>query len=289
MIHLLCTYLSHVSIRPFFVAKLCSHHCCFFSAKIGMNSFICPFCVNERKFVTFVKFFRHITVFHQNESRFKIVCDLKQTCGALYRTFSAYKSHIYRCHQDELNSIGQPAPMINLPIDDEQYQQITENNDSNSLQFGCDEEVSRSDDECAGLDEDLDENWYELQEILKRGDEEGDSEVPIDSIIKSYVLFILQLREECFLPKSTMNTITNYIITLIERFQILVRKNAQISSSSSYSLNSTSTESIGQTISVGLIEEQFRDVCQRIQAITKNEYRFANFVEICLAMRHRLK
>lgn len=239
-----------------------------------MNSFACPLCTNERKFITFAQYLRHITLFHQNEPKFRIVCDLTQACGTMYRTFSAYKSHVYRCHQDVLNANRHQPANIYLQADDEQHQQAAEEIYSNSLQSDSDEEGNGASGghDCADFQEEMDVEWHRFEEIFKT---DGDDDVPSNSIMKSYVLFILQLREEFFLPKSTMNTITSFISSLIERLGVLLRRNARVSSLNTCSSGSASSESSEQLISLRFVEEQFRDIIQGIQAVTKNEYRFA--------------
>jgi len=69
-----------------------------------MSTFACPLCFTDREFSNFSIYFRHITSFHQNESGFEISCNLNSTCGVSYRTFSAYKSHVYRHHSSELTT-----------------------------------------------------------------------------------------------------------------------------------------------------------------------------------------
>jgi hypothetical protein len=69
-----------------------------------MSTFTCPLCFTDREFSSFSVYFRHITLFHQNESGFEISCNLNSTCGVSYRTFSAYKSHVYRYHYSELTT-----------------------------------------------------------------------------------------------------------------------------------------------------------------------------------------
>ena len=80
-----------------------------------MSSFVCPFCLTNRDFVSFAKMFQHITLYHQNEPNFKTTCDLSNTCGVLYRTYSAYKSHIYRKHSSELHSQEKLTSNLNVP------------------------------------------------------------------------------------------------------------------------------------------------------------------------------
>ena len=67
--------------------------------------FICPFCYTTLDIATFSKFFRHITIYHQNEPRFQLTCNLNKNCGIVYRTYSGYKSHVYRCHTSLLYSL----------------------------------------------------------------------------------------------------------------------------------------------------------------------------------------
>ncbi|CAF1528156.1 unnamed protein product, partial [Adineta ricciae] len=86
-----------------------------------MASFTCPLCSPYRDFNTLTKIFKHITLYHQNDPNFGIVCDLRNTCGVLYRSYSAYKSHIYRQHLDELQSVEMSDSRINaIPVDNRQ-------------------------------------------------------------------------------------------------------------------------------------------------------------------------
>ena len=69
-----------------------------------MTSFTCSLCLASRNFASLAQMFRHITMYHQNEANFNITCNLDSKCGVLYRTYSAYKAHIYRKHSFELYS-----------------------------------------------------------------------------------------------------------------------------------------------------------------------------------------
>ena len=162
MIHPPRTQRSHFFIRSFLVANRFSHHSRLFSVKTSVNSFACPLCTNERKFLTFAQYFRHITLFHQNEPKFRIVYDLAQTCGTMYRTFSAYKSHVYRCHQDELNAIRHQPANIHLQADDEQHRQAAEEIYFTSLQSDSDEETNGAsgDHDRADFQEEMDAEWH---------------------------------------------------------------------------------------------------------------------------------
>ena len=232
-----------------------------------MNFFACSLCYGQREFNSFSKYFRHITVFHQNDSKFTITCNLSQTCGALYRTFSGYKSHIYRYHKDVLHSTYQQSSNIHSHIHDIQQDEIEQNIEPN-----C---TTDSNDDSFDSEEENDLNFNMVDVILQENNHRDDeNEITMNTIIKSFVLFVLQLREDFLLPKTTMNTITTYIITLIESLQILLRRKAGLSSMNGSSLNSTTSIVCDEMISLKTIEEIVSDVCRQLQCITKSEYRF---------------
>ncbi|CAF0986734.1 unnamed protein product [Rotaria sordida] len=105
-----------------------------------MSSFICPLCLTNQDFVSLAKMFPHVTLYHQNESDFEITCDLHGTCGALYRTYAAYKSHIYRqplfgFHLPEKTTTTTTTSMLFL---------ITNSDDNNASDFANDDPESLS-------------------------------------------------------------------------------------------------------------------------------------------------
>jgi hypothetical protein len=239
-----------------------------------MNSFTCPLCHSQRAFETFANFFRHVTTYHQSDPDFRIVCSLGPTCGALYRTFSAYKSHVYRHHQSQLHPIRPNAR--DIPSYDNDARQ-TETDDviaSHSTDDLLDRDSDISDTaECERVDEN-DSEWDQMADHLKlHGNQDGDKRT-LRGFLKSFVLFILQLREDFFLPKHTMNTITNYIISLIERLQALLVTSAVECPLRDLSSTSTTRHTCGKMIAVEAVEGTTRDVCQQMQLITKNEYQF---------------
>lgn len=236
-----------------------------------MNLFTCSLCYSQREFNSFSKYFRHITVFHQNDSKFTITCNLSQTCGALYRTFSAYKSHIYRYHQHELHSTCQQPINIHSHSDHIQQDEIEQNCTIDS----DDPDSDLSNDDSFDCQEQDDFNFDLADVLLQTNNHQNDeNEITLNSIIKSFVLFVLQLREDFLLPKTTMNTITNYIITLIESLQILLQRNANLSSVNGSSSASATPVAFSEMISLKAIEETVNDVCRQLQCITKSEYRF---------------
>lgn len=230
-----------------------------------MDSFVCPLCLNERDFPTFSKFFRHITVYHQTDSRFRIVCDLSPTCGTLYRTFSAYKAHVYRHHQSALRPVRQNTNVNQANNNDQELEQTKHSIDEDSdesidVEFEYQRESDSEDEKMAAA-------W-------EHRSKQHNSENPMRSVIESFVLFVLQLREEFFLPKSTMNAITDYIIMLIESIQTLLKRQAGNHSSNDSLPHTTTAETSRRVIALELVDSVMGDVCQQLQRISKNEYQF---------------
>ena len=55
----------------------------------------------------------------------------------------------------------------------------------------------------------------------------GSEEEPLElmkNIKKSFILFVLQLREEFLLPKNITNIISDYIVTLMQNIEIIFEK-----------------------------------------------------------------
>jgi hypothetical protein len=96
------------------------------------------------------------------------------------------------------------------------------------------------------------------------------------SVIQSFVFFVLQLREEFFLPKHTMNAISNYIITLIESLQALLQRQANDGAPNDLPLHSTTHKACRKVIALEVVDSVIGDVCQQLQRITKNEYQFVH-------------
>ena len=117
-----------------------------------MSSFVSPLYSTNRDFDNLTKMFKHVTLYPQNDPNFRIACDLQDTCGILYRSYSGYKSHIYRKHLDELHSTNIPKNKLNvIPADSQQEVQT-------HLDVGH-----------AAINHDLDDD---LESISSNGDEE---------------------------------------------------------------------------------------------------------------------
>lgn len=207
-----------------------------------MSSFTCSLCLTHRDFVSLAQIFRHITMYHRNELNFKITCDLDSKCGVLYRTYSAYKSHIYRKHLLELYS-SRGNSNLNVMVDVAQQE---ENRDS-SVEF--DETNDDNNCESAFDNEDLDQMLsnigYEtrLYDTVASFNSADIDEEPLElmkNIKKSFILFVLQLREQFLLPKNIMNIISDYIITLMQNIEIILEKKARNCCANSHASISTS-------------------------------------------------
>jgi hypothetical protein len=244
------------------------------SKSLEMSSFTCPFCANERAFDDFPDLFRHITTFHQHDSQFRLVCNLKQTCGTLYRTFSAYKSHVYRRHQFELQSTSQKSIDGQLEMDLQRAQNTDEATGLISLDSCSDDGSEVSDNQSIDMNDVNDSDYDQAFETIKE-----ESEMTMANLKKSFVVFIMQLREEFHLPKNTMNTITSYIVTLIESLLVLIRRDAPTIHHYDASLPpATSRLGPDVMISVRSIEDIVDHLCQHFRSITKSEYRF---LQVC--------
>ncbi len=241
-----------------------------------MSSFSCPFCLTNRGFVSFAKMFQHITLYHQNEPNFKITCDLRNTCGVLYRTYSAYKSHIYRQHSAELH-LKEKHNNNFIVVDNQQQENINldvgfginNNDDNDALDFANDdlESILSNDDYGA--------TFYNPSSSFDSIDNEENTSELLVNMKRSYISFILQLREEFLLPKSVTNIISTYILTLIHYIQVLLEKiSFHYSADSCSSATSSFRKQNQKLIEFDQLTQTLKDICDAIEAIAKNDYQF---------------
>ncbi|CAF1481600.1 unnamed protein product [Adineta steineri] len=218
--------------------------------------------------------FRHITLYHQNESKFEMTCDLHSTCGVLYRTYSAYKSHIYRKHLTELHSIEEISNTFS--INDQQKEDTNFINETDSFNTYHNNSLGS----VTGIPEAMLSNDYSYNNTsdfdINLSNEESIGS--IKDIKKSYVLFILQLREEFLLPKNVTNVIATYITTLIDHIKILSEKKTfNIPVESHLSTSSMSQQHTTKAINFNHLLDLFVDIRGAIECITKNEYQFMKY------------
>ena len=185
---------------------------------LGMSSFICAFCVTNRDFTSFCKLFNHITVYHQHEPNFRITCDLNQSCCVLYRTYAAYKSHVYRRHLAELKSKEKCAKMDIIVTDNGQ-----ESNGNENVKIGMSNDDINSDSDSLAFDDGLETDFIYPSVSLNLSDNDKNYSEILTTLKKGYMSFVLQLREEYLLPKTVMNIISTSIATLIQQVQLLLK------------------------------------------------------------------
>lgn len=255
-----------------------------------MSLFVCPLCYANMEFTTFSKFFRHITLYHQNEPGFRMTCNLNATCGVCYRTYSAYKSHIYRRHSSQLYSSEPTFHNINTSC--------TNNNEQedDNLPVYSNVLYDDEDNELFYLDNDvpLDTLAYENKEepttttaSCSSSTNQQNSSVSILDIKRSYTSFIMQLREEFFLPKNTTDVICCYIITLMNNLEVLLEGQAYDIDSSGDNLCSKTLKEKPTTkaIELNILKDVIKNICHQIHCITKNEYQFMKscqeFFDLC--------
>ena len=165
-----------------------------------MSSFVCPVCYTILEFTTFSKFFRHITLYHQNEPEFRMTCNLNATCGVSYRTYSAYKSHIYRRHVSQLYLSEPSFHNISISCTNNNEQDVDLPVDSNFIYDDYNNVLFYIDNDIL-----LDLSTYENKKesarttasLLSTRVQENPS-VSILDIKRSYTSFIMQLGEEFF-------------------------------------------------------------------------------------------
>ncbi|CAF1256289.1 unnamed protein product [Adineta ricciae] len=147
--------------------------------------------------------FQHITLYHQNEPNFSTTCNLHNSCGALCRTYSAYKAHDYRKSMSELQLKNKSNDNLNISRNDNEHQENinTSNVNSEAISDGDETFDSIYDNFHANLiDGDFETNTYNPASFFtSTNTNESVSELLL--IMKQlYLLFILELREEYLLP-----------------------------------------------------------------------------------------
>lgn len=254
-----------------------------------MSSFLCPLCQNSREFITFGKFFHHITLFHQNEHHFHITCDLNLSCGVSYRTYAAYKAHVYRHHGNELHLSEQKQ--LNLPsINNNEYSSTNSNVDMTFLNNHLTTNANNEDDNDLSMNiSEADSNYNnqetthtDVQNFLRPCLSEESNVISLTNIQKSFTYFMMQLREEFSLPKIAINSISNYIVTLINNLQSLLEQQS-VPSDPNNTTNTLSSNTIfdvnKNVIELQVVRKIMNDVCHTIESVTNNEYQFLKCCE----------
>ncbi|CAF3747029.1 unnamed protein product [Rotaria sp. Silwood1] len=253
-----------------------------------MSSFVCPLCQNSREFTTFGKFFHHITIFHQNEHNFHITCELNSSCGVCYRTYAAYKGHVYRHHANELH-MSEEKNVYLLSTNNNQHLNMDSNIDLNSMNHNLIINANDNDDndllidssEACALNNNQQTTSTDPQNLLKLPFNEESNLTFLSEIQKSFTYFMLQLREEFCLPKTTIKSISNYIVTLINNIESILEQQAiGFDASNTTKISSKTTSEVNKDfIELRIVRRTMKEVCHAVEAVTHNEYQFLKYCE----------
>jgi hypothetical protein len=94
-------------------------------------------------------------------------------------------------------------------------------------------------------------------------------------IKRSYIMFLLKLREQYLLPQGVTNIISTYIITLIHHLELLLEKKAFLPSTDIYSTSTSSLPKQNQKIiEIYQLHETLNDLSNIIESISKNNCQF---------------
>ncbi|CAF4843133.1 unnamed protein product [Rotaria socialis] len=177
----------------------------------------CKFCTINRSFNKFFDYFRHITLYHANERNFQLTCDISSCCGVVYKTFTSYKMHIHRHHRSLLNPSFQQQEnngIVQLPI----QQPDTTHIYPTTIDY-TDENVIYSD-----IDHDILGNQSNMSSTQVSYD---DNKVDIIAVQQLYSRFLLEMREQHILPQLVIQSITTYIVNLLDIAVELIEEQAK--------------------------------------------------------------
>ena len=216
-----------------------------------------------------------------------MTCNLNFSCGDSYRTYAAYKSHICRHHFDQLHLPAGQTDALDLSSIDNipQLDMAIEDNDAD-LSPNDDMNKNATDDD----DDDEVENYIDPINLFKSTSDQKDNIITILDIQKSFALFILQLREEFLLPKSTINSISSYIVTLVNHLQSMLEQKV-VSNGADILTNTCSSQSVNElsqtSVDIKNIKNTINEVCYAVEAVTRNEYQFMKFCEQARKIKHK--
>ena len=196
----------------------------------------------------------------------------------MYKTYSAYKAHVYRQHRSELQSKNKP------------------NNDPNITRIPCQQQenmnnlfveletINTDDDTSDTMNDDfepvlIDDDWKTDFCNVTSSFDAINSEQSISDLLvnmkRSYLLFLLELREEYLLPQGVTNIISTYIATLIHHLQVLLEKRAFFPPTDIHSSLTSSLQQQNQKIiEIFQVHKILNDCSNIIESISKNNYQF---------------
>lgn len=235
-----------------------------------MKRFVCSLCHTSRIFSSFSKLFRHIGFFHKNDPSFRFTCNLNASCGSLYKTYAAYKAHVYRHHSNSLqNSI---VDRINQQLF---HQQLFH---QNSFHDSIDRDSSSSmdDDEMNHEDDLFSDHSTTFDE------EKSKTDISLADIQHVYVRLLVQLREEFLLPQKIISIISSHIISLLKQLHRLIQQKSITLSEISTTLR------IGgdSVVDLEVLATAIHDVSSTIEKATRSEYEFIKICKLFLNYQH---
>ncbi|CAF4075472.1 unnamed protein product [Rotaria magnacalcarata] len=219
-----------------------------------------------------------------------MICDLHKSCGISYTTYAAYKSHVHRCHSSLLHSTNEEN-FYSLTANNTQQLNMDPNADVNIMNDNVTINTINEDDEddfssdsieadTCNDDQQQQATNTDSQNLFKSSCNEESNISFISDIQKSFALFILQLREEFYLPKSTINSISNYIVILINHLELLFEQKTirnDLGNAKNISSSKSTSDSNNDIIELKIVKSTMKEVCRAVEAITYNEYEFINY------------
>ena len=226
-----------------------------------MPLFACSLCLNNRGFSNFAKLFRHIGLFHQNDPSFRLNCNLNPSCGSSYKTYAAYRAHIYRHHFLLLKKPSSVPDDQGSPPSSDLLEPVAQNSD---LSICADDEESNPDTESSPDASRL------------SNDDECEEHITLGEIQRLYIRFLIQLREEYLLPKKIISIISGNIVVLMDT---LLKLAQQQSIPWPQPITATvNTRSDERVIESSALTNVVRNISSTIEATTRSEY---EFVKLC--------
>jgi len=208
-----------------------------------------------------------------------MTCHLLLSCGVSYRTYAAYKSHVYRHHSNQLYTKEKIDYVDSLSsnntdglnTDPHVTSNVIDDDDNNN--FVQDSLDDFMDVDSSEMDTDMDSSIrYDLSF------DKDDEVISVSHIQQSFTLFLLQLREIYCLLKSTTHSITTYVLTLVNHIQCLLEQKVIIcncgNTTQTSSSSSTTNGAHKQVIELESIKAQMDELSHALENITLSEYQF---------------
>lgn len=224
-----------------------------------MASFTCSLCFYNRDFRSFVKLFRHVGTFHRSDPSFQVTCNLSSSCGISYKSYAAYKAHVYRYHFDLLQT---------APIDSTGSSSF----EDNEIFIPSTDDVNDHDTE----EESNEEDRIFADFASSHDNENIEGATTLADIKRIYVRFLIQLREEFLLPKTIISVISSNIVCLLESLDSLLQQ--QRFPFTPEATTTMASERTKHVIESDVITTTVRDMSRTIEATTRSEH---EFVHLC--------